>query len=241
MDVTCQIHERYWDTTGVKDETHWNWKCLRFLQIDQWPRRPCWANWGAFTIRWVFFHRPWQKENIFTEKYARRKKGWNEEVSPDLKTKWFRWKGQLRNVQVPRSINRECRRTKSIHIRKFADCKQPSLFHRTIVAVETMTGTIKGILKSKSRISKRNTSIARLGLVSGHMAANEVRNVCRALKQRPISSVTIWMDSMVTLYWITNAERPWKVFIAKENRGNHRGNWNQKNLENRKESCGSWK
>ena len=129
MDVTCQIHERYWDTTGVKDETHWNWKCLRFLQIDQWPRRPCWANWGAFTIRWVFFHRPWQKENIFTEKYARRKKGWNEEVSPDLKTKWFRWKGQLRNVQVPRSINRECRRTKSIHIRKFADCKQPSLFH----------------------------------------------------------------------------------------------------------------
>ena len=142
------------------------------------------------------------------------KKGWNEEVSPALKKKWFRWTGQLRNVQVPRSIIRECRRMKSIHIHQFADASNLACSTVTIVAVETMTGTVKGTLTSKSRISKRNTSIARLELVSGHMAANMVKNICQALKQWPISSVTIWMDSMVALYWITNPERPWKVFVA---------------------------
>ena len=142
------------------------------------------------------------------------KKGWNEEVSPALKKKWFRWTRQLRNVQVPHSIIRECRRMKSIHIHQFADASNLACSTVTIVAVETMTGTVKGTLTSKSRISKRNTSIARLELVSGHMAANMVKNICQALKQWPISSVTIWMDSMVALYWITNPERPWKVFVA---------------------------
>jgi hypothetical protein len=46
------------------------------------------------------------------------------------------------------------------------------------------------------------------------MAANMVRNVCRALKGWPIASITIWMDSMVALYWITNPGKPWKVFVA---------------------------
>ena len=46
------------------------------------------------------------------------------------------------------------------------------------------------------------------------MAANMVKNVCPALRRLPILSVTIWMDSMIALYWITNPERPWKVFVA---------------------------
>ena len=72
----------------------------------------------------------------------------------------------------------------------------------------------KGLLTSKSRVSKKSTSIPRLELVSGHMAPNMAKNLCSALHRWPINSVTIWMDSMVALYWMTNPGRGWKVFVA---------------------------
>ena len=84
----------------------------------------------------------------------------------------------------------------------------------TIAVVEGETGVVKGLLTSKSRISKQNTTIARLELVSGQMAANMARNLWRALNRWPIKSITIWMDSMVALYWITNPGKQWKVFVA---------------------------
>ncbi len=46
------------------------------------------------------------------------------------------------------------------------------------------------------------------------MAANMARNLLSALKQWPIASVTIWMDSMVALYWICNPGKSWKVFVS---------------------------
>ena len=72
----------------------------------------------------------------------------------------------------------------------------------------------KGLLTSKSRISTRNTSIARLELVSGHMAANMAKNLHGALQRWPISSTTIWMNSMVALYYLTNPPKAWEVFVA---------------------------
>ena len=44
--------------------------------------------------------------------------------------------------------------------------------------------------------------------------ANLAKNLCQALKGWPIRSVTIWMDSMVVLYWILNPGKSWKVFVA---------------------------
>ena len=46
------------------------------------------------------------------------------------------------------------------------------------------------------------------------MAANMAINVYSALKGLPITSVNIWMDSMVALFWITNPGKSWKVFVA---------------------------
>ena len=72
----------------------------------------------------------------------------------------------------------------------------------------------KGLLTSKSWISKRSTSIARLELVSGHMAVNMAKNLSNALQRWPIKTINIWMDGMVALYWITNPGRGWKVFVS---------------------------
>ena len=46
------------------------------------------------------------------------------------------------------------------------------------------------------------------------MAANMVRNLQNALKGWPIVTTTVWMDSMVALYWIRNPGRSWKVFVT---------------------------
>ena len=96
----------------------------------------------------------------------------------------------------------------------FADASNIVCSAVTIAVVEGETGVVKGLLTSKSRISKRNTSIARLELVGGQMAANMVRNLHNALKRWPIVTTTVWMDSMVALYWIRNPGKPWKVFVG---------------------------
>ena len=117
-------------------------------------------------------------------------------------------------MRVPRSVARGVGWVQAVHLHVFADASNIACSAVTIAVIEGTTGVIKGLLTSKSRISKRNTSMSRLELVSGQMAANMVRNLHKGLKRWPIVSTTVWMDSMVALYWITNLGKPWKVFVA---------------------------
>ena len=141
-------------------------------------------------------------------------KGWNADVSDQLKRDWIKWSSQLKPVRIPRSVTRGVGRIQAVHLHVFADASNIACSAVTIAVVEGETGVVKGLLTSKSRVSKRNTSIARLELVSGQMAANMVRNLHKALKRWPIVSTTVWMDSMVALYWIRNPGKPWKVFVS---------------------------
>ena len=87
-----------------------------------------------------------------------------------------------------------------------------------------------GLLTSKSRIANRNTSIARLKLISGHMGANLVKKLCQALNNMPIASITVWMDSTVAMYWITNPGKVWKTFES--NRVQNRSQITEENTVN---------
>ena len=127
-------------------------------------------------------------------------KSWDSEVSTALAKDCLKWTRQLRNVRIPRSMIRECKKVKAVDLHLFADASNLARSAMTITVVEQDTGTVKGFLTSESRISKRNTSIARLELISSQMAANLARNVVNTLKRLPIRSVTVWMDSLVTLY-----------------------------------------
>ena len=139
---------------------------------------------------------------------------WNKEVSPSVKKDWIKWASQLRNVRVPRSLTKDVKKVKAVHLHTFADASNKACATATIAIIEHDTGRVMGLLTSKSRIAKRNTSIARLELISGHMGANLVKNLCQALKNLPIASITVWMDSMVALYWITNPGKAWKTFVS---------------------------
>ena len=96
----------------------------------------------------------------------------------------------------------------------FSDANDKACSSATIAVVEQGAEKVKGLLTSKSRISKRNTSIPRLELVGGQMAVNMAKNVCKALEKMPINSVICWMDSMVALFWISNPGKTWKVFVT---------------------------
>ena len=50
--------------------------------------------------------------------------------------------------------------------------------------------------------------------MSGQMAANMVKNLVAALQQWLITSVNVWMDSMVALYSICNPGKAWNVFVS---------------------------
>ena len=117
-------------------------------------------------------------------------------------------------MSVPRSVARGVGLAEGVHLHVFADARNTAGSAVTVAVVEGATGVVKRLLTSKSRISKRTTSIARLELVSGQMAANIVRNLHNTMKRWPIVSMTVGIDSMVALYWITNPGKTWKVLVA---------------------------
>ena len=43
---------------------------------------------------------------------------------------------------------------------------------------------------------------------------NIAANMWLALKRMPVASVTIWMDNLVAVFWISNPGKPWKEFVA---------------------------
>ena len=142
------------------------------------------------------------------------KLGWNALVSEKIAKAWFKWIAQLRSVKVPRSLVRQCNEVKSIDLHVFADASSLACSAAAIALVKQDTGTVQGLLTSKSRISKRNTMMPRLKLVAGHMAVDMANNVQQALTMWPVVSITIWMNNTMALYWLMSPGNNWKVFVA---------------------------
>ena len=119
------------------------------------------------------------------------KLGWNVGVSEKLAKAWLKWIAQLRRVKVRRILVRQCNEVKSIDFHLFADASSLACSAATIALVNQDTGTVHGLLASKSRTSKRNTTMPRLKLVAKQMAANMAKNVQQSLTRWPIVSITM--------------------------------------------------
>ncbi|CAB4006695.1 Hypothetical predicted protein [Paramuricea clavata] len=112
-------------------------------------------------------------------------KNWNAEFSPALTRQWNNWTKQLRDIEVPRSLM-PAGETKAIELHLFTQASALACSTVAIAVVDQDSRKSKGLIASKSRLAKRNTSIPRLELVSGQMGANLARNLTRALKRLPI-------------------------------------------------------
>ena len=56
-----------------------------------------------------------------------RKKGWNAEVSTHLKDQWRKWKKQLRDERVPRSVATFIGEVEAVHLHLFCSCEHSSM------------------------------------------------------------------------------------------------------------------
>ena len=90
--------------------------------------------------------------------------GWNTEVNSVDARDWLKWSSQLRNIKVPWSVARDINKIKAVRLHVFADASNTACSAVAMAVVEHSTGFVKGLLTSKSRISKRNTTISRLEL-----------------------------------------------------------------------------
>ena len=100
-----------------------------------------------FTIHWELLHQPLLKGNGFSEKLEMSKETGMPKYQSLLNREWFRWKKQLQNLTVPRSIAKNLRKIKSIHLQIFADASNLGCSCVTIALINQALGTVKGLVE----------------------------------------------------------------------------------------------
>ena len=105
-------------------------------------------------------------------------------------------------VQVPRSLTANREDIKAIDLHAFGDASKKGVSTAVYAVVYQESCVNQGLITSKSRLAKKDLSIPRLELVSGHMSANLLHNIKETLQPLPVRDVYCWLDSMVALHWI---------------------------------------
>ena len=76
--------------------------------------------------------------------------------------------------------------------------------------VHQETDINQGFVATKARLAKKSLTIPRKELVAGHMSANLVKNVKKALENLPVRNVYGWLDSTVASHWIKGNTNKYK-------------------------------
>ena len=140
--------------------------------------------------------------------------GWDQEFHEPLKKRsaeWYEWLPD--HYTVPRALTPYQEPVQSIYLHGFGDPSKDGVSAVVYAVTKQESGTTQGIVRSKSRIAKKNLSIPRLELVASHMASNLLTNVERAIGSEKITSVHCWLDSTVALYWI-NGQGEYRQFVS---------------------------
>ena len=83
-------------------------------------------------------------------------KGWNADVSDQVKRDWIKWSSQLKPVRIPRSVTRGVGRIQAVHLHVFVSASNIACSAVTIAMVEGETGVVKGLLTSKSSLKTKH-------------------------------------------------------------------------------------
>ena len=137
---------------------------------------------------------------------------WDANLPEPLRKKWKEWNETLESYTIPRSLASYHPLMQEITLHGFGDASSNGVCAVVYVVVKQEDGVTQGLVCSKSRIAKRNLTIPRLELISGHMTVNLATNVQQALTTHP-ATVHCWLDSSVALYWI-NDQGEYRQFVA---------------------------
>ena len=137
---------------------------------------------------------------------------WDKQLPESLAKQWQQWQRQLpESISVPRCVSMKA--VKDIQLHGFGDASKYGCCVTIYVVASDGVETTQGLLTSKVRVAKKNLTILRLELISGHMVANMLDNIRSVLKRYPITSCHGWLDSTVALYWIQDHNQ-YKQFVA---------------------------
>ena len=142
---------------------------------------------------------------------------WDDEVDPcsaEEAREWFAELSNLAQVRVPRCL-RLATPVESSALHVFVDASEKAFGAACYVRHEYSTGEITSrLIASKAKVAPLTaTSIPRLELMGAVVGSRLAINVSAALKMH-IGDTVLWTDSMNVLYWLRNASRHFKPFVA---------------------------
>ena len=133
---------------------------------------------------------------------------WDEELPERQKLRWIKWVKSLpERVVIERSIPIAESDIRFVDLLPFGDASQDGAAAFVYAVVWQESEQSQGLKTAKSRLAKRGLAIPGLELVAGHMAANRIDNVKKALQSYPIRHVHVWLGSSVALHWIKGENR----------------------------------
>ena len=120
--------------------------------------------------------------------------------------------GTIETYTVPRPLAPYHQPIQEVTLHGFGDASVNGVCAVVYAVVRQEDGVTQGLVCSKARIAKRNLTIPRLELISGHITVNLTTNVRQAVTdyQAPIHC---WLDSTVALYWIKD-QGEYRQFVA---------------------------
>ena len=103
---------------------------------------------------------------------------WDKELPPEIKSLWNKWESILPPyVEIPRSLTNVQEKIREIELHLFGDASITGTSAVAYAVIHQTSATKQGFISSKSRLSKKNTSIPRLELIAAVMAANLAENI----------------------------------------------------------------
>ena len=110
------------------------------------------------------------------------KRNWDDKLPNELMQNWVQWEERLpEQLTVPRSLAVHQEEVQSIELHAFGDASRKGVAAAVYALVVQESGVKQGLVAARARLTKKDLTIPRLELVSGHMAAYLLTNVTEEL------------------------------------------------------------
>lgn len=141
---------------------------------------------------------------------------WNDEITGKVKSDWLKIYSNLpllNEFKIKRWLHTG--KNSKIQIHAFCDASEKAYGIAIYVRVVDDNGvTFCSLLSSKSRVAPiKQISIPRLELLAAVMLADQLEIILKTCEFNT-SSVTLWSDSLIVLYWIKNQTNELKTFVS---------------------------
>ena len=156
---------------------------------------------------------------VIFQDVTRLKLSWDEEVPPDIQSKWRLWLASLNDlleIKVPRCVKPMSFNDAYLELHHFGDASLRAFGCCSYLRCVNKSGEISvSLLVSKSKVAPLKViSIPRLELQAAVLCAQIDVKLREELHGLDIAASYFWSDSQIVLHYIKNETRRFKVFVA---------------------------